>query len=202
MSSIMFKIEDINYAYTKVIRCIKNSITSEFMSILMESLTAYEENYQFEIAFRQGRWDGKKRFYTIESENSITIPRGLVVIIIKDLMERGFKPNIDFTYKNISKPLVLKENQLIDFINSLNLKYTPYKYQYEAIEKMISRKRGIFRSATSSGKSLMIYITIRFLLTLNKNIVLIVPSISLVNQMYNDFIDYGWNINEIEKNIK
>ena len=202
MSSIMFKLEDINYAYTKLTRYIKNSITSEFMTILMESLTAYEENYQFEIAFRQGRWDGKKRFYTIESENSITIPRGLVVIIIKDLIERGFKPNIDFTYTNISKHLLLKENQLSNFIKSLNLKYTPYKYQYEAVEKMISRKRGIFRSATSSGKSLMIYITIRFLLTLNKNIVLIVPSISLVNQMYNDFIDYGWNINEIEKNIK
>ena len=112
----MFKIEDINYSYTKITRLTKNHMTSEFLLQLLESLTAFEEDYRFDVAFRQGLWDGKRRFYEIEEDGSVLVPRGLIVIIIQELMERGFKPNINFTYNNISKPFKFKENELQNFI--------------------------------------------------------------------------------------
>lgn len=44
----------------------------------------------------------------------------------------------------------------------------------------------------NSGKSYIQYLIIRFLIGLRKNIVLVVPTTSLVEQMYSDFLDYGW----------
>jgi hypothetical protein len=49
----------------------------------------------------------------------------------------------------------------------------------------------IFESATSSGKSLSIYLLIAMLKDKNKNISIIVPNKGLVNQLYSDFNDYG-----------
>ena len=48
---------------------------------------------------------------------------------------------------------------------------------------------------TVSGKSLIIYSLIRFynLLLKDKKILILVPTTSLVEQMYSDFIDYGWS---------
>ena len=50
-------------------------------------------------------------------------------------------------------------------------------------------------SPTASGKSLIIYALIRFYhyLLKDKKILILVPTTSLVEQMYSDFIDYGWN---------
>lgn len=45
----------------------------------------------------------------------------------------------------------------------------------------------------NSGKSLIIYSLIRFILGMvNKNILIIVPNISLTNQLFNDCNEYGW----------
>ena len=45
----------------------------------------------------------------------------------------------------------------------------------------------------NSGKSSIIYMIVRFLLMCNKQVLLIVPTTSLVVQMYSDFQDYGWS---------
>ena len=66
-------------------------------------------------------------------------------------------------------------------------------YQDRAIRAALKYHRGILLSCTSSGKSLMIYNIIRTLLKKgHKHLLLIVPNIMLVNQMYDDFKDYGW----------
>jgi len=45
----------------------------------------------------------------------------------------------------------------------------------------------------NSGKSLVLYSIIRFLLGISeKKILLVVPNVNLVNQMFSDFVDYGW----------
>ena len=52
-------------------------------------------------------------------------------------------------------------------------------------------------SPTASGKSLITYLLVRFnLLRLkesNKKILIIVPTTSLVEQLFKDFKDYGWS---------
>ena len=55
-------------------------------------------------------------------------------------------------------------------------------------------------SPTASGKSLITYLLVRFnLLRLkesNKKILIIVPTTSLVEQLFKDFKDYGWCLKE------
>ena len=68
-------------------------------------------------------------------------------------------------------------------------------YQVNAVHAALTNRRGVLLSCTGSGKSLMIYTFLRYLLD-NKDVhraILIVPSVSLVEQMFSDFRDYGWD---------
>jgi superfamily II DNA or RNA helicase len=48
-------------------------------------------------------------------------------------------------------------------------------------------------SPTASGKSLMIYSIVRYFAEQQKNTLIVVPTTSLVEQMYKDFASYGWD---------
>ena len=69
----------------------------------------------------------------------------------------------------------------------------PRIYQYKAVYEAIKNNRKLLLSPTGSGKSLMIYSIVRYYTATTKKILIIVPTTSLVEQMVNDFIDYGWN---------
>lgn len=77
-----------------------------------------------------------------------------------------------------------------------NMKYAPFsirEYQDRAVRAALKYHRGILLSCTSSGKSLMLYNIIKSIRAQNyKKILLIVPNIMLVDQMYDDFKAYGW----------
>ena len=80
----------------------------------------------------------------------------------------------------------------------------PRDYQLQAIHHALTHYRAMLLSPTASGKSLVIYILIRWFLEENpgKRALLIVPTTSLVEQMFTDFKDYStldetWN-NEAE----
>jgi superfamily II DNA or RNA helicase len=77
---------------------------------------------------------------------------------------------------------------------------TPRDYQWVAYLWSLTKKRGVIISPTASGKSLIIYMISRWLLEHGKKRgLLIVPTTSLVEQMYSDFRDYGW---DVEKNCQ
>lgn len=77
-----------------------------------------------------------------------------------------------------------------------NMKNAPFElrpYQDEAVRAALKYHRGILLSCTSSGKSLMLYNIIRCIRKQNfKKILLVVPNIMLVDQMHDDFKDYGY----------
>lgn len=89
-----------------------------------------------------------------------------------------------------------------EFVKGLNL-YGRGKpidirdYQVEAIHIALSHLRKVILSPTGSGKSLIIYSLIRWLLGEHKKILILVPTTSLVEQLYGDFEDYstgnGWS---------
>ena len=72
-------------------------------------------------------------------------------------------------------------------------KIKPRDYQYKAVYEAIKNNRKLLLSPTGSGKSLMIYSIVRYYTATSKKILIIVPTTSLVEQMVNDFIDYGWD---------
>jgi len=70
--------------------------------------------------------------------------------------------------------------------------YKPRDYQIEAVYDALKYNRKLLISPTASGKSLMIYSIVRYFVETDKKILLVVPTTSLVEQMYKDFEDYGW----------
>ena len=75
-------------------------------------------------------------------------------------------------------------------------KIKPRDYQYKAVYEAIKNNRKLLLSPTGSGKSLMIYSLVRYYCATDKKILIIVPTTSLVEQLVNDFVDYGWSAEE------
>ena len=71
--------------------------------------------------------------------------------------------------------------------------HSPRKYQIEGVYDALKHNRKLLISPTASGKSLMIYSLVRYYVDKNEKILLVVPTTSLVEQMYKDFQDYGWD---------
>ena len=84
------------------------------------------------------------------------------------------------------------------FIEALKLPFKIRDYQFDAVCTGIQRKNAILLSPTGSGKSLIIYVLARWLLSAldksRKDILIVVPTTSLVEQMYNDFKSYGYDV--------
>ena len=183
----MIEIKDINESYTHI--DIGGDL--EFGKRIIDTLSVHEEGYQFSPLFRSGLWDGKKHFYKILENRIFKIPKGLVKYIEADLQKREIPYNY-ITSETQETQKITKE-ELSDFIKTLNIPFSPYDYQEKAVFDMINDKRTVIKSATGSGKSLMIYIFMRWMLSQNKRCILVVPSIGLVTQMAQDFEDYGWS---------
>ena len=77
----------------------------------------------------------------------------------------------------------------------------PRDYQYKAVYEALKNNRRLLLSPTGSGKSLMIYSIVRYYAATAKKILIVVPTTSLVEQMVNDFISYGWRANDFVHKI-
>ena len=80
-----------------------------------------------------------------------------------------------------------------DYVNAV-CKYVPRDYQVEGVYDALRHNRRLLISPTASGKSLMIYSIVRYHVEKQRNILIVVPTTSLVEQMYKDFADYGWDV--------
>lgn len=158
---------------------------------LSEYFTFYVEGYKFIPAYRNKLWDGKIRLYDSRSK---TIPYGLLKRVAEFCDERGYEIKYDDSLK--SKRFYEKE-ELINFTNSLsigkNKEIQPRDYQLEAFCYAAQSKRSILISPTGSGKSLIIYLLMRHYLQneMTKKVLIVVPTTSLVEQMYKDFETYS-----------
>jgi len=160
---------------------------------LREFFSFFVPGYKFMPAYRNRLWDGKIRLY-----NQITgeISAGLFPQILSFAESREY--NIDIAESDYGSP---NEGNKIDpefmmkFIKALKLPFEIRDYQFDAVCTGIQRKNAILLSPTGSGKSLIIYVLMRYLLsTFEDDILIIVPTTSLVEQMYNDFKSYGYDV--------
>tara|TARA_R100001443_G_scaffold105939_1_gene115146 strand:+ start:6758 stop:8227 length:1470 start_codon:yes stop_codon:yes gene_type:complete len=142
----------------------------------------------FMPSVRAKRWDGKIRLF---SKATGKIYAGVLPYII------------EFCRRN-SHTIILDEaltigggvptNDVSKFIDKLSVKDIEIRdYQLGAITHALNSKKTILLSPTASGKSLIIYCIIRMMKVLGNKCLLIVPTTSLVEQMYKDFIEYGWD---------
>jgi superfamily II DNA or RNA helicase len=147
---------------------------------------------QYMPMFKRRIWDGKIRLYDILSS---TLPRGLKTYLEKFSKDRSYTLNI----KESKNQLCITEEQLQEFYKTLNVsvKKQPIKmhpHQLQAIVHAINNQRCVVISPTGSGKSLIIYVLLRYLLSVlkpDRKILILVPTVGLVNQMESDFFDYS-----------
>ena len=162
---------------------------------ISEFFTFYVPGYKFMPAFRNRMWDGKIRLY---SQKTKEIYFGLFPYIRAFAEERGYHivAGKDVEINNsVDKEIVKK------FSNSLGQKFEARDYQIDAIYHSLKFNRSLLLSPTASGKSFIIYALIRYYSHLikdekNNRCLLIVPTTSLVEQMYSDFKSYGWNVSK------
>ena len=150
---------------------------------------------KFMPQYRSKHWDGKIRLF---STHNGEIYVGLLDKIIS--WAKNHQYSIEFE-NNKFYGTPFEENELIsyegvsDYMNKIS-KHKPRDYQIDAVCDALKYNRKLLISPTASGKSLMIYSVVRYYIESQKRILLIVPTTSLVEQMYKDFEDYGWNAEE------
>ena len=161
-------------------------------------------NAKFTPAFKAKVWDGFIRLYDGRTQE---LPAGLYPYLKEFCKPRGYRIDVehDNYYGRPDSVNELNLKDLTDFVADCKLttggkSIDPREYQMEAICEGIHRKRAILLSPTGSGKSLIIYLLMRWVLSLtDKRVLIIVPTTSLVQQMYGDFEDYStadddWNV--------
>ena len=119
---------------------------------------------------------------------------GLVPYIQKFAEERQYQVEID-SEVTATENYSIKEAK--DFIETLNLPHEVRDYQLNSFVHAIRNKRILLLSPTASGKSLILYLILRQIQDAgHKKGLLIVPTTSLVEQMYTDFESYGYDSDE------
>ena len=159
---------------------------------LRDHFTFQVEGAKFMPQYRNRNWNGEIHLFDLRSKR---IYVGLLDRII------SFCNRHDYTYKFVDNEYYgtpYEENQGIsyegvkDYMNSI-CSISPRKYQVEGVCDALKHNRKLLISPTASGKSLMIYSLVRYYIEQQQKILLVVPTTSLVEQMYKDFQDYGWD---------
>jgi superfamily II DNA or RNA helicase len=172
-----------------------------FLKINTEPHIEYElrDHFKFEVPnakfmpqYRGRNWNGEIHLYDMRSKQ---IYVGLLDKIVQ------FCENYGYSYKfedNKFYGIPFEVNNGIsyegvkDYMKSI-CSHSPRKYQIEGVYDALRHNRKLLISPTASGKSLMIYSLVRYYVDKGQKILLVVPTTSLVEQMYKDFQDYGWN---------
>ena len=164
---------------------------------LSEFFTYEYPGAKFTPKFKARLWDGKVRLY---DQVRKTLYVGLTKYV-EDFCDRN---NYELAYTTeIHKTNNYTNEQIEEFARSLD----PHghgkpieirDYQVEAVKTALDKERTLLISPTASGKSFIIYTVMRWHLQYARKCIIIVPTTSLVEQLYADFEDYssanGWSV--------
>lgn len=169
-------------------------------------LTRHVKGYRYMPAFKMGVWNGQQSYFKngrinlglwkeamrgckeidapfiLENKDDFPLNRDVTLEKVRDFCKEFFK-----THK-----VKTKSGEWINFM--------PYDHQIEAAYKILKNRYCMAEVATSGGKSLIISIVIFYTL---KNIdpkakfLIIVPSITLVTQFYDNIVEYNLGVNNI-----
>jgi ATP-dependent helicase YprA (DUF1998 family) len=187
MTTIRYLIIDkLNEVYLKI------EADQDIRRELGEYFTFEVPGFKFMPQYRARVWDGKIRLFSYATGK---IYAGLYPYIV-DWCKKNDVQVVDGTkIKDIS----IKDEEINKFLKALKIpKIEIRDYQREAFIHSIKKSRCLLLSPTASGKSLIIYLMLIFnLLRLKESkqdkILIIVPTTSLVEQLFKDFKDYGYN---------
>ncbi len=163
---------------------------------IMRELSAYftyeVPGAQWSPKVRARIWDGKMRLFNKINQ---TLYKGLIYELMKFCRERSYFCKFQ-EFDDLLADIHEKDQGFTTegFIQKLNLGVKPHFFQKDALDVATKRKRALFLSPTSSGKSLIIYMLIRYALERlrkGRKILLVVPTVNLVTQMLKEFREYA-----------
>lgn len=162
-----------------------------------DHFTLYPNGYQWDKRYRAGIWDGKVRLFRLnEHKLYVGLLQKLVNFLTKLNISFSVDPRLRRAKTNFSEAEIQK------FIaTKMKSKLENRPYQIWSVQKALEKNRCVLVSPTASGKSFILYVMMNILLYLNKKrkILLIVPSIGLVEQMFYDFVEYASNLCDYSK---
>ncbi len=169
-------------------------------------LTRHVKGYRYMPAYKAGVWDGQQSYFKngkinlglwreamlgckeicapfiIENKEDFPLNREITLDSVKEFCENFFKTH---KVKN-------KQGEWLDF--------RPYDHQIETAYKILKNRYCMAEVATSGGKSLIISIVIFYILKNvdpNAKFLIIVPSITLVTQFYDNIVEYNMGVNNL-----
>ena len=173
-----------------------------FLKIETEPHIEYElrDHFKFEVPnmkfmpqYRNRNWNGEIHLYDMRSKQ---IYVGLLDKIVSFCKQYGYTYKFEDN-KFYGQPFEVNEEisfeGVKDYMNSI-CSHQPRQYQVEGVYDALRHNRKLLISPTASGKSLMIYALVRYYMDKNQKILVVVPTTSLVSQMYGDFHDYGLDV--------
>jgi len=147
---------------------------------------------KFMPQYRSKYWDGKIRLFNLNKKE-------LYVGLLDKLISFAEKSGYTYQFKDnkfYGTPFEINEDVsydgVKDYVRSISA-HEPRDYQLDGIYDALKYNRKLLISPTASGKSLMIYSITRYYTEKKLSTLIIVPTTSLVEQMYKDFEDYGWD---------
>jgi len=178
-------ISKVNESYLKV-TCEKH-VAKE----MSEFFTFFVPGYQFVPAYRNKIWDGKIRLFDLRNSH---IYHGLLNYIIQFCEEREYTYEVQDNLDIADECSVYHAQKFIKELN-IHARGEPIDirdHQINAYIHAMQKRRALLVSPTASGKSLIIYLIFRQLCQYqNLKGLIIVPTTSLVEQLYSDFADYN-----------
>ena len=172
-------------------------------------LTRHVKGYRFMPAFKMGVWNGQQSYF-----DNGKVSLGLWRECLKACKEIGvifnienkdeFPLNRDVTLESVQEFCddFFKDHKMKDRTTGEWIPFKPYDYQIETAYKILKNRYCMAEVATSGGKSLVISIVMFYTL---KNInpeakfLIIVPSITLVTQFYENIMEYNYGFNFLAK---
>jgi len=187
---------------------IQDSTRTEYHQINIW-LTRHVKGYRYMPAFKMGVWNGQQSYF----ENG-KVCLGLWRECFKACKEIGvpfnivnkeeFPLNRDVTLEDVQNFCneFFKNHKLRDKTTGEWKQFIPYDYQIETAFKILKNRYCMAEVATSGGKSLVISIIIFYILkhiNPEAKFLIIVPSITLVTQFYENIMEYNYGSNYLTK---
>ena len=179
-------IEKVNEVYLKI------STEPHIEYELRDRFTFEVPNMKFMPQYRRRHWNGEIHLFDMRTKR---IYVGLLDKVVAFCEKSGysfeFKENKFYGLPFEVNEMICKEG-VKDYMSSIT-SFKPRDYQVDAVHDALRYNRKLLISPTASGKSFMIYSVVRFHVGLKRKVLLVVPTTSLVEQMFKDFQDYGWD---------
>ena len=182
-------IEKLNHVYLRVFS--DPSVEQE----LSDFFTYEYPGARFTPQYKARLWDGKVRMYDMYRKS-------LYVGLLRYVQEFAERNKYELEYVNDVVTIAeITPEQVMDYAKWLEpmghgKPIEIRDYQVEAVTEAIRNERILLLSPTASGKSFIIYTTMRHHLEAGRRCIIIVPTTSLVEQLFADFEDYssanGW----------